>query len=207
MKDNPQAVADSRPGNSKQRRVGGDGEPEIFMANEQSNVDIDLARWQQLALDVLNAEGVRGATEMTVMFVDASTMIEMNTQYMGNAYATDVLSFPLDAVEAIRSPGPGALSKTPAPASLDGADFPLLLGDVVICPSVAVQQAPRHAGTIDDEFALLLVHGILHVLGDDHDTPEAEAKMHARERKHLEAFHWRGDTPINFRHIQETHTS
>jgi probable rRNA maturation factor len=207
MKDSLQVMADSRPGGSKQRRVGGDGEPEIFMANEQSDVEIDLARWQQLALDVLNAEGVRGGTEMTVMFVDASTMTEMNTQYMGNAYATDVLSFPLDAVEAIRSPGPGALSKTPEPSPLDLADFPLLLGDVVICPSVAVHQAPHHAGTIDDEFALLLVHGILHVLGDDHDTPEAEAKMHARERQHLEAFHWRGDAPTNFRHIQEIPTS
>ena len=141
------------------------------------------------------------------MFVDASTMTEMNTQYMGNAYATDVLSFPLDAVEAVRSPGPGALSKTPEPSPLDLEDFPLLLGDVVICPSVAVHQAPRHAGTIDDEFALLLVHGILHVLGDDHDTPEAEAKMHARERQHLEAFHWRGEAPSNFRHIQEIPTS
>jgi probable rRNA maturation factor len=200
-------MADSRPGNSKQRRVGGDGEPEIFMANEQSDVEIDLTRWQQLALDVLNAEGIRGATEMTIMFVDESTMTEMNTQYMGNAYATDVLSFPLDAVEAIRSPGPGALSKTPEPAPLDLADFPLLLGDVVICPSVAVKQAPHHAGTVDDEFALLLVHGILHVLGDDHDSPEAEAKMHARERKHLEAFHWRDVAPVNFRHIQEIHTS
>jgi probable rRNA maturation factor len=207
MKGSHQVMADSRPGNSKQRRVGGDGEPEIFMANEQSDVEIDLTRWQQLALDVLNAEGIRGATEMTIMFVDESTMTEMNIQYMGNAYATDVLSFPLDAVEAIRSPGPGALSKTPEPAPLDLADFPLLLGDVVICPSVAVKQAPHHAGTVDDEFALLLVHGILHVLGDDHDSPEAEAKMHARERKHLEAFHWRDVAPVNFRHIQEIHTS
>jgi probable rRNA maturation factor len=140
---------------------------------------------------------------MTVMFIDASTMTELNAQYMGKSYATDVLSFPLDAVEATRSPGPGAMSKTPEPSPLDVSDLPLLLGDVVICPSVAVEQAPRHAGTVDDELALLLVHGILHVLGNDHDNPETEAAMHARERKHLEAFHWGHAAPEQFRHIQE----
>ena len=148
-------------------------------------------------------KGVKGLTEMTVMFIDASTMTELNAQYMGKSYATDVLSFPLDAVEATRSPGPGAMSKTPEPSPLDISDLPLLLGDVVICPSVAVEQAPRHAGTVDDELALLLVHGILHVLGNDHDNPEAEAAMHARERKHLEAFHWGHAAPEQFRHIQE----
>ncbi|MFM9137402.1 MAG: rRNA maturation RNase YbeY [Actinomycetota bacterium] len=57
-------------------------------------------------------------------------------------------------------------------------DHPLLLGDVVICPSVAARQAPSHAGCFDDEIALLLVHGILHVLGNDHDTEQSEALMH-----------------------------
>ena len=197
-------MAESRPGQSKPRRVGGDGDPEVFMADEQQDLEIDLSRWQNLALDVLRAEGIKGSTEMTVMFIDASTMTELNAQYMGKSYATDVLSFPLDAVEATRTPGPGAMSKTPEPSPLDISDLPLLLGDVVICPSVAVAQAPRHAGTIDDEIALLLVHGILHVLGNDHDNPEAEAAMHALERKHLEAFHWRDSAPTNFRHIQET---
>lgn len=196
-------MAESRPGVSKPRRVGGDGEPEVFMADEQQDLEIDLVRWQNLAIDVLRAEGVKGLTEMTVMFIDASTMTELNSQYMGKAYATDVLSFPLDAVEATRTPGPGAMSKSPEPAPLDISDLPLLLGDVVICPSVAVAQAPRHAGTVEDELALLLVHGILHVLGNDHDNPESEAAMHALERKHLEAFHWGHAAPEHFRHIQE----
>ena len=51
-------MAESRPGVSKPRRVGGDGEPEVFMADEQQDLEIDLARWQNLALDVLRAEGV-----------------------------------------------------------------------------------------------------------------------------------------------------
>jgi probable rRNA maturation factor len=188
-------MAESRPGVSKPRRVGGDGEPEVFMADEQQDLEIDLARWQNLALDVLRAEGVKGLTEMTVMFIDASTMTELNSQYMGKSYATDVLSFPLDAVEATRSPGPGAMSKTPEPSPLDISELPLLLGEVA--------QASRHAGNVVDELALLLVHGILHVLGNDHDNPETEAAMHALERKYLEAFHWGHAAPEQFRHIQE----
>lgn len=196
-------MAETRPGFSKPRRTGGDGNPEVFCADEQVAVEVDLSRWQTLALDVLDAEGVRGAAELTVVFVDEGTMKQLNTQYMGNNYATDVLAFPLDAVEATRTPGPGALTKGPDKNEFDIADLPLLLGDVVICPAVAVKQASSHAGTEDDEMALLLVHGILHVLGNDHDTPEAASAMQARERKHLESFHWRDSAPSNFRHVPE----
>ncbi|TRZ74723.1 MAG: rRNA maturation RNase YbeY [Actinobacteria bacterium] len=196
-------MAETRPGSKRPRRTGGDGDPEVFCADEQTDVEIDLARWQTLALDVLEAEGVRGAAELTVVFVDEGTMKQLNTQYMGSSYATDVLSFPLDAVEATRTPGPGALTKGPDKNEFDIADLPLLLGDVVICPAVAIKQAPSHAGSHDDEIALLLVHGILHVLGSDHDNPDAATVMHALERKHLEAFHWHQAAPANFRHVPE----
>lgn len=196
-------MAETRPGLSRPRRAGGDGNLEVFCADEQVAVEVDLGRWQTLALDVLEAEGVRGAAELTVVFVDEGTMQQLNTQYMGNKYATDVLAFPLDAVEATRTPGPGALTKGPDKNGFDIADLPLLLGDVVICPAVAVKQAPLHAGTNDDEIALLLVHGILHVLGSDHDNADASIAMQARERKHLEAFHWRSPAPSNFRHVPE----
>jgi probable rRNA maturation factor len=151
----------------------------------------------------LTAEGVRGNTELTLIFVDERTMTELNAQYMGNSYPTDVLSFPLDAVEAVRTPGPGAMSKSPDHQPLDLSDHPLLLGDVVVCPSVAAKQAPNHAGNLDDEIALLVVHGILHVLGNDHDTPSSEAAMHAREKLHLESLHWGHETPAAFLHIQK----
>ena len=59
--------------------------------------------------------------------------------------------------------------------------MPVLLGDVVVCPAVAADQAPTHAGTLDDELALLVVHGILHVLGHDHAEPDETAAMRARE--------------------------
>ncbi len=185
------------------RRVGGDGELEVFCADEQSEGPIDLERWQRLALGVLEHEGVRGAAEMTVVFVDEIAMMELNTQYMGSVKPTDVLAFPLDAVEASKTPGPGAQSRGPDKEVTDLGELPLLLGDVVICPSVALRQAPSHAGTLDDEIALLLVHGMLHVLGEDHDTPEAESKMHKRERSLLELLHWGHEAPAEFRHKPE----
>jgi probable rRNA maturation factor len=75
-------------------------------------------------------------------------------------------------------------------------ELPSLLGDVVVCPSVAARQAgehggPLHDGTVDDEIALLVVHGILHVLGMDHAEPEETAAMQAKERSLLERFHRR----------------
>jgi probable rRNA maturation factor len=62
----------------------------------------------------------------------------------------------------------------------------------VICPAVAARNAPNHAGTYEDELALLLVHGILHILGDDHAEPEEEAAMQAKERELLALYHERG---------------
>jgi len=69
------------------------------------------------------------------------------------------------------------------------SDLPVLLGDVVICPKVAAVNAPDHAGTYDDELALLLVHGILHLLGMDHLDDEEAEEMEARERELLARFH------------------
>ena len=58
----------------------------------------------------------------------------------------------------------------------------MLLGDVVVCPAVAAEQAPTHAGTLDDELALLVVHGVLHVLGHDHAEPDETLTMRPSSR-------------------------
>jgi len=194
-------VIDPRGGRTRPRLVGGDGDTEVTCADEQSEVPIDLERWRALALAVLEDLGVRGAAELSVAFVDAETMAAMNGLHMGSETPTDVLAFPIDAYDTDVGPGPGSISRGPIRRRLDHADLPLLLGDVVVCPSVAVAQAPRHAGTIDDELALLVVHGILHVLGFDHDTDEKRDVMHATERRLLEAHHWGGDAPAEFRHV------
>ena len=137
---------------------------------------IDPAPWQRLVADVLADEGVSGELDLT--FVGEADMAELNAQHMGQAGPTDVLAFPLDA-------------DAEAPEVEAGPDIPVLLGDVVICPAVAHRNAPEHEGadhdgTIDDELALLVVHGVLHVLGWDHATDDERVAMQARERHHLD---------------------
>jgi probable rRNA maturation factor len=134
-------------------------------ADGEGDEVVDLDRWAGLAEAVLAGEGVGGAGELSLLFVGEDRMAELNERYLGETGPTDVLSFPLDADEA------------PEPARL--------LGDVVICPAVAARNAPGHAGSFEDELALLVVHGVLHVLGMDHAEADEAAAMRERERFHL----------------------
>lgn len=155
----------------------------VVVADEREVDDtpIDLDRWSLLADTVLAAEDVAG--ELTLTFVDDAEIASLNAEFMGKTGPTDVLAFPLDD-----EPMSGV---------------PTLLGDVVVCPAVAARQFADHAGTLDDELALLVVHGILHVLGYDHaDDTEAQAMRH-RELELLVAHHWRGPAPAGFRQSQE----
>jgi probable rRNA maturation factor len=192
----------ARPRLGKPRRVGGDGEPEVFVADEQGEIPVDVERTVALLTDVLLAEGVRGHAELSVLYVTEESIAELNERFMGKTGPTDVLAFPIDAAEVEVSPLP-PVSTGPDRAPIDPAELPLLLGDVVVCPSVAAAQAPDHAGTFDDEIALLLVHGTLHVLGYDHAEPDEATAMRARERALLEAHHWGGPAPAGFRQEQE----
>ena len=162
---------------------------EVFAADEQTDKPVDTIRWVKLARQVLEAEGVRGEAELSMLFVDEQAMADLNKRFMGKDGPTDVLAFPIDEdpVEGGRSPDSGGTGPGYMPA--EPADLPTLLGDVVICPVVAERNAPEHAGTYDDELALLIVHGILHLMGMDHvDDDEAE-EMERRERELLERFH------------------
>ncbi len=192
-------MGDSRPRIDLPRRAGGDGVPEVYCSNEQSDVEIDLVRWRALALEALRAEGVRGACELSLFFVDETTITDLNSEHMGKSGPTDVLAFPIDGIEVAEMQGPGALTRGPARPHPDHDDMPLLLGDVVVCPAVASRQAPVHAGTTDDEIALLVVHGVLHILGYDHAIDEDTAEMRARELAILCEHHWHGPAPVGFR--------
>jgi probable rRNA maturation factor len=182
--------------------VGGDLDPEVFCSDEQGDIDVDLPRWQKLAEQVLVAEGIRGGTELSLIFVGETDMGELNASFLGKTGSTDVLSFPIDAADVDLVPPSSSATRGPDRAPIDPGDLPLLLGDVVICPKVAAAQAPTHAGTLDDELALLVVHGILHVLGHDHAEPDETAVMRKRERELLEQLHWRGPAPAGFRQEQ-----
>jgi len=156
--------------------------PEVVVDDAQDDVDVDTSRWGHLAEAVLVDLGLVG--ELTVTFVDREEITALKVEHFGDAgdHPTDVLSFPIDAL-------------TPDTVGVG----PVLLGDVVVCPAVAAEQCAGHAGTLEDELALLVVHGILHVSGLDHDDPDSTARMRAVELELLERHHWRAPAPIGFR--------
>jgi probable rRNA maturation factor len=182
--------------------VGGDGDPEVFVADEQRSVPVDVARWRRLGEDVLAAEGVRGNIELSILFVEPDDIAALNEQFLGHSGPTDVLAFPIDAVDVDVMSSPTSGHSGPDRPPPDPSDQPLLLGDVVVCPVVAERQAAEHAGTYDDEVALLVVHGILHVLGHDHAEPTEATLMRRRELELLESLHWHGPAPDGFRQEQ-----
>lgn len=151
----------------------------VVVHDEQLDVAVDAERWAELAAAALRAEGRSG--ELTLTFVDSAEIALLNAEHLGGSGPTDVLSFPLDA----------DASEVPA--------GPVLLGDIVICPSVAAEAAATHAGNLDDELALLTVHGVLHVLGHDHAETGERTVMQRRERELLVEHHWHGPVPAGFR--------
>lgn len=139
---------------------------DVFVANEQNDVAIDELRLVALARHAAGDEGVDERAELSVLLVDREAMSSLKEKYLGEAGPTDVLAFPMDEQPA-------------------DEDEPFLLGDIVICPKVAAEQAP---GSVGDEVELLLVHGFLHLLGYDHSRPQDAKTMRHRERKILQGF-------------------
>ena len=144
--------------------MGGDGDPEVFVADEQKDVPVDLERWQALATEVLRSEGVRGLAELALLFVSETEMSELNELHMGKPGPTDVLAF------AMRE-GEGA-------EHAHGAHG--LLGDVIVSLETAARQGPTHGRSLDAEVTMLLAHGLLHLLGFDHRDRTEERRMTAR---------------------------
>lgn len=134
-------------------------------------VDVDhlCGLFSATLADQTNGNFSRG--EVGLAFVGVDEMGELNQQYMGGTGATDVLAFPIDGVAASNVP----------------EDQPTMLGDVVVCPEVA-SRAPQ---ALNDELALLVVHGALHLLGHDHAEPDETERMKALELAMLDRFHRR----------------
>jgi probable rRNA maturation factor len=156
---------------------------DIFAADEQSDEKIDLDRWVALATKALEEEGVRGAAEVALIFADEPTMAELNERFMGKLGPTDVLSFPIEDEPVFSGRVPDAGS--PGPVDRPDPEMPQLVGDIVICPVVAAHNAVEHECSFEDEVALLVVHGVLHLLGWDHVVDAEAERMEARERELL----------------------
>jgi probable rRNA maturation factor len=140
----------------------------------EDDADVDGPRWAALLATVLAEEGVAPGAEVGLSFLGPDAMAELNGEHMGADGPTDVLSFPLDGRAA-------------SGATADGP--PGMVGDVVVCAEVAAAGAAGHAGSVEDEIALLVVHGALHLLGHDHAEPDERVAMWARERALLAAHH------------------
>lgn len=163
------------------------GSREVFVADEQSDVVLDPARYAALACHVLDAEKVRPEAEMSIMFVDEESIADLQLRFLGLEGPTDVLAFPMDEelIESGRQPDQGGRGPGAPP---EPADAPVVVGDVVICPAVAARQAAEHSHSVEDEIELLVTHGVLHLLEYDHVEDDEAADMRRRERELLKSF-------------------
>jgi probable rRNA maturation factor len=143
----------------------------IEIANE-SGIDVDEGLLAALARHVLDDMRVHPLAELSVLLVDEPAMTELHVRWMGEEGPTDVLAFPMDE---LRVPQPGGPHGDQGKSDTDATD--VLLGDVVICPQVAAEQAAEADHDMQDEIDLLCTHGILHLLGYDHSDPEEHATM------------------------------
>jgi probable rRNA maturation factor len=160
----------------------------IEVLNE-SGLDVpDVRRTQSLAAFVLEQMRVHPQAELCITAVDEDTIAELNAKWMDKDGPTDVLAFPMDELR------PGKVNEEPEEG---------VLGDLVLCPSVALRQAEEavekgQAGyTVTDELDLLTVHGILHLLGYDHAEPEEHAEMFGLQARLLAA--WQGEDAAQVR--------
>jgi probable rRNA maturation factor len=159
----------------------------VFVSDEQSAIAVDLPRVLRLARLALDEERVPDDAELSLIFVDEEAITDLNRRFLEGSGATDVLAFPIDEeiVPAGRRPDEGGRGPGSPP---DAEEPPVILGDVVVCPTVAARQAPDHQATLDEELALLVVHGILHLLNYDHAEEGDAQTMQRRERELLERF-------------------
>lgn len=144
---------------------------QISVVSHRDPEVLDLSPFERLAAFVLEREDAPDAVELSIAIVDTDEMADLNERFRGKSGPTDVLSFPCDD-----------------PCAVVGPDEPVTLGDVVIAPQVAEEQARDLGSTVEEELNLLLVHGVLHLLGYDHEADDEAAAMQARERSLLDAW-------------------
>ena len=159
----------------------------VFGTNEQSEIEVDVVTYIELAKLVLARENIMISSEMSLIFCDEEEISSLNKAYMDKDGPTDVLAFPIDddLVGVGRNPDNGG--RGPGTPS-EGDGIPALIGDVYICPKIANEQCGENNKTYDQEMKLLVVHGTLHLLGYDHMEEKERIQMQAREHEILGEF-------------------
>lgn len=133
----------------------------VELTNE-SGVEVVEATLQDVVLFGMAQMRVHPDAELAIVLVDEGAMEQLHLQWMGEPGPTDVLSFPMDELR------PGRDGET----SAEG-----ILGDIVLCPSVAATQAEAAGHSVMAELSMLTIHGLLHLLGYDHAEPDEEKEM------------------------------
>ncbi len=136
---------------------------------------VDIGELESVAAATLAAEGLGGDIEVAIALIDEAPMAALNSTHLGKVGPTDVLAFPLEPLT------PGAAPAVPAGGP------PANIGDVFICPEVVAANAAAAAVSLSDEMALMVVHGLLHLLGYDHTVDREAEQMEQRERDLLAA--------------------
>ncbi|ARQ70874.1 rRNA maturation RNase YbeY [Streptomyces marincola] len=147
--------------------------------NNESGVEIDERSLLDIARYALGRMRIHPLSELSVIAVDEAAMEQLHLQWMELPGPTDVMSFPMDELRP--------------PTRADEEPVQGLLGDIVLCPGVARrqgEQAPtRHS--MDTELQLLTVHGVLHLLGYDHEEPVEKAEMFGLQKAIVDG--WRAE--------------
>ena len=140
----------------------------IFLSDEQSE-PVETDRVVAVAERVLRSELIPDNAEVAIVLVAGDEMAGYNQRFMERSGPTDVLAFPVD--ELVPGQVPITIANGP----------PLALGDIFICPAIVKAQALERGINLEHEMALIVTHGILHLLGYDHSDPADAAVMSARE--------------------------
>lgn len=139
----------------------------------ESGYDVDAEEFSAAARFVLDQLRVHPQAELSITLVEPDAMAELHMRWLDLPGPTDVMSFPMDELR------PGRDGQTPEPG---------ILGDIVLCPTVAAEQARAAGHSTVEELLLLTIHGILHLLGFDHVEPEDEKEMFELQRTLLLKF-------------------
>ncbi len=141
--------------------------------NNETEYDVDLQDVNKLAESVMSAMFLHPETEVSIVFIDEEAMSALHVQWMDLEGPTDVMSFPMDELRPGTEKAPGENG---------------ILGDIVICPTVAEAQAKAGGHSTHDEILLLTTHGLLHLMGFDHMEPAEKEEMFALQRRLLESY-------------------
>ncbi|NNG36499.1 rRNA maturation RNase YbeY [Nakamurella aerolata] len=159
----------------------------IEVANE-SGIGADETALISVARYALDRLRIHPQAELSLLLIDVDAMSALHQQWMDEPGPTDVMSFPMDELTPPRRDGGPAM-----PAFDTDSAPPAVLGDIVLCPAVAAQQAEQAGHSLDDELHLLTVHGVLHLLGYDHAEPEEERVMFELQNDILDSWRDRRD--------------